>query len=133
MPDVTRNFTNPLNDPPRSLTTTLAPRAAKNTAYAFPNPPPAPVTTAVCLSNLSSDMTLYIETVLVEGEKNVNTLEDSKTMIEGIIEDNVPCLGTGLRGVAAISSAPLPGKTSLLRTVQNMTRTNNKVGDGKLG
>lgn len=50
------NFTHPLNDPPRSLTTTLAPRAPKNTAYAFPNPPLAPVTTTVCPSNLSPDM-----------------------------------------------------------------------------
>lgn len=35
----------PLNEPPRSLTTTLAPLEPKKRAYAFPNPPPAPVTT----------------------------------------------------------------------------------------
>lgn len=37
----------PLNEPPRSLTTTLAPRPPKKVAYAFPSPPPAPVTTTV--------------------------------------------------------------------------------------
>ena len=63
------NLTNPLNDPPRSLTITLAPSAAKNTAYAFPNPPPAPVTTAVCPLNLNSDMVnLYWNNV--GGERN---------------------------------------------------------------
>jgi hypothetical protein len=45
----------PLNEPPRSLTTTLAPRAAKNSAYALPSPPPAPVTTTVWPSKRSSD------------------------------------------------------------------------------
>lgn len=37
----------PLNEPPKSLTTTLAPREAKKRAYARPSPPPAPVTTTV--------------------------------------------------------------------------------------
>lgn len=37
----------PLNEPPKSLTTTLAPREAKKSAYALPSPPPAPVTTTV--------------------------------------------------------------------------------------
>lgn len=40
----------PWPEPPRSLTTTLAPREARNIAYAFPRPPPAPVTTATCPS-----------------------------------------------------------------------------------
>lgn len=35
----------PLNEPPRSFTTTLAPLDPKKVAYALPNPPPAPVTT----------------------------------------------------------------------------------------
>ena len=35
----------PLNEPPRSFTTTLAPLDPKKAAYALPNPPPAPVTT----------------------------------------------------------------------------------------
>ena len=48
--------THPLNEPPRSFTTTLAPRAPKNAAYAFPNPPLAPVTMTVCPSNLNSDI-----------------------------------------------------------------------------
>lgn len=43
----------PLNEPPKSLTTTLAPRDPKNVAYAFPRPPPAPVTTTTWPSNLS--------------------------------------------------------------------------------
>lgn len=37
----------PLKEPPKSLTTTLAPREAKKSAYALPSPPPAPVTTTV--------------------------------------------------------------------------------------
>ena len=37
----------PLNEPPRSFTTTFAPLEPKNIAYAFPNPPPAPVITTV--------------------------------------------------------------------------------------
>jgi hypothetical protein len=37
----------PLKEPPKSFTTTLAPRDPKKTAYALPNPPPAPVTTTV--------------------------------------------------------------------------------------
>jgi len=44
----------PLNEPPRSLTTTLAPLEAKKRAYALPSPPPAPVTTTVWPSYLSS-------------------------------------------------------------------------------
>src|SRR3954453_20444397 len=36
----------PLTDPPRSLTTTLAPRRARSSAYVRPRPPPAPVTIA---------------------------------------------------------------------------------------
>lgn len=43
----------PLKDPPKSLTTTLAPLEAKNKAYYFPNPPPAPVTITTLLSNLT--------------------------------------------------------------------------------
>lgn len=43
----------PLKEPPKSLTTTLAPRDAKKTAYAFPRPPPAPVTTTTWPSNLN--------------------------------------------------------------------------------
>jgi hypothetical protein len=46
----------PLKEPPRSLTTTLAPLEAKNKAYAFPSPPPAPVTTTVWPSYRNSDM-----------------------------------------------------------------------------
>src|ERR1700722_6350001 len=34
----------PSTDPPRSFTTTLAPRRAKSRAWARPRPPPAPVT-----------------------------------------------------------------------------------------
>jgi hypothetical protein len=37
----------PLKLPPRSLTTTLAPRLPKKMAYSRPRPPPAPVTTTV--------------------------------------------------------------------------------------
>jgi hypothetical protein len=47
----------PLKLPPRSLTTTFAPLLPKNVAYAFPRPPPAPVTTTVWLSKRSSDIT----------------------------------------------------------------------------
>ena len=36
----------PSTDPPRSLTTTLAPRAASSSAWQRPRPPPAPVTMA---------------------------------------------------------------------------------------
>jgi hypothetical protein len=46
----------PFNDPPTSLTTTLAPLDAKNRAYAFPSAPPAPVTTTVWLSKWSSSL-----------------------------------------------------------------------------
>lgn len=46
----------PLVLPPRSFTTTLAPREARNSAYARPRPAPAPVTTATWPSNRSSDM-----------------------------------------------------------------------------
>src|ERR1700761_8712467 len=35
----------PSRDPPRSLTTTLAPSLARVSAYSRPKPPPAPVTT----------------------------------------------------------------------------------------
>lgn len=41
----------PLKEPPKSLTTTLAPRDPKKVAYAFPRPPPAPVTTTTWPSN----------------------------------------------------------------------------------
>ena len=37
----------PLKLPPRSFTTTFAPRLAKKRAYSRPRPPPAPVTTTV--------------------------------------------------------------------------------------
>lgn len=47
------SFPSPLNDPPKSLTTTLAPRDAKNSAYALPRPPPAPVTTTTLPSKRS--------------------------------------------------------------------------------
>lgn len=53
------DFPSPLCEPPRSLTTTLAPLEEKNRAYAFPKPPPAPVTTTVWLSNRSSDI-MYV-------------------------------------------------------------------------
>jgi hypothetical protein len=43
----------PWNEPPRSLTTTLAPRDPKKVAYALPRPPPAPVTTTTCPSYLN--------------------------------------------------------------------------------
>jgi hypothetical protein len=43
----------PLNDPPRSLTTTLAPREPKNRQYVLPRPAPPPVTTTTCPSNRS--------------------------------------------------------------------------------
>lgn len=43
----------PLKDPPRSLTTTLAPLDPKKVAYALPKPPPAPVTTTTWPSNLN--------------------------------------------------------------------------------
>ena len=45
--DTFEDFPSPLNEPPRSFTTTLAPLEPKNVAYAFPRPPPAPVTTTV--------------------------------------------------------------------------------------
>lgn len=71
--EFTRKFTHPLNDPPRSLTTTLAPRVPKNTAYAFPNPPPEPVTTTVCPSNLNSDM-------MIRREGNVEWKEEGRVI-----------------------------------------------------
>jgi hypothetical protein len=37
----------PLKLPPKSFTTTFAPRLPKKTAYSRPSPPPAPVTTTV--------------------------------------------------------------------------------------
>ena len=43
----------PVNDPPRSLTTTLAPREARRRAWLRPRPPPAPVTMATFPSNRS--------------------------------------------------------------------------------
>ena len=46
----------PLKEPPRSLTTTLAPHEPKKVAYALPNPPPAPVMTTVWPSKRSSDI-----------------------------------------------------------------------------
>jgi hypothetical protein len=49
----------PLKDPPRSLTTTLAPREPKKVAYAFPKPPPAPVTTTTWPSYLNWPAMLY--------------------------------------------------------------------------
>jgi hypothetical protein len=50
----------PLNEPPRSLTTTLAPLDAKKIAYAFPSPPPAPVTTTVWPSYLSCSPAMLV-------------------------------------------------------------------------
>lgn len=49
----------PLKDPPRSFTTTLAPREPKKVAYAFPRPPPAPVTTTTWPSYLNWPAMLY--------------------------------------------------------------------------
>lgn len=50
------DWPSPLNEPPRSLTTTFAPLEPKNVAYAFPKPPPAPVMTTVWPSNRNSDI-----------------------------------------------------------------------------
>jgi hypothetical protein len=54
-------FPCPLCDVPKSLTTTFAPLEAKNKAYYFPIPPPAPVTTTTFPSNLNAIyISLYI-------------------------------------------------------------------------
>src|SRR5436309_2723822 len=45
----------PVRSPPRSLTTTFAPRRASSSAYSRPRPPPAPVTIAT-LSSKRMDM-----------------------------------------------------------------------------
>ena len=42
----------PSTEPPKSLTTTFAPRFANSSACCFPIPPPAPVTIATLSSNL---------------------------------------------------------------------------------
>jgi len=44
------DWPSPLNEPPRSFTTTFAPLEPKKSEYALPSPPPAPVTTTVCPS-----------------------------------------------------------------------------------
>lgn len=46
----------PLKEVPRSFTTTEAPLEPKKSAYAFPKPPPAPVTTTTLLSYLRFDI-----------------------------------------------------------------------------
>src|SRR5690606_5302045 len=46
----------PSTDPPRSLTTTRAPRRASSSAYVRPRPPPAPVTMATRPSKVMSDI-----------------------------------------------------------------------------
>src|SRR3990172_10639186 len=46
----------PSRAPPRSFTTTFAPREARSRAWARPRPPPAPVTMATRPSNLTSLM-----------------------------------------------------------------------------
>src|SRR5690242_2988337 len=46
----------PSTAPPRSLTTTCAPRRASSSAWLRPSPPPAPVTTATRPSKLSGSM-----------------------------------------------------------------------------
>ena len=91
MRGVVRNVSHPLNDPPRSLTTTLAPRAPKNKAYAFPKPPLAPVTTTVCPSNRISDI------LIVQGQclKNEGKEEIRMDRIQRALF--LPYLGTGLR------------------------------------
>lgn len=68
------SFPSPLKDPPRSLTTTLAPRDPKKVAYALPNPPPAPVTTTTWPSNLNWPAILYRHWLL-ELEQLVNRKE----------------------------------------------------------
>jgi hypothetical protein len=59
-------FPSPLNEPPKSLTTTLAPREAKKRAYVRPRPEPDPVTTTTWPSKRSCSA---IVEGFVEGEE----------------------------------------------------------------
>ena len=53
-------------------------------------------------------------------------------MIKGIIENDVLCLGTGLRGAAAISLAPLPGEDLLLESLlSTVLKIREKVCNAK--
>jgi len=84
----------PLNEPPRSFTTTLAPREAKNRAYALPRPPPAPVTTTVWpskRSGLDEDSAparpyelcaIFDGIVLFEYPESVYSVEEKKKRLE---------------------------------------------------
>src|SRR5204863_10035562 len=60
----------PMNEPPRSLTTTLAPRDAKKVAYAFPRPPPAPVTTTVRPSKRRVEPLIFWMQEMTDEEEN---------------------------------------------------------------
>ena len=68
----------PLKEPPRSFTTTLAPLEAKKRAYAFPRPPPAPVTTTVWLSKRNScTIVTCLLVAHAETEEGLNSLSRS--------------------------------------------------------
>ena len=62
----------PLTEPPKSFTTTLAPREPKNNAYYRPKPAPAPVTTTTLLSkfNFSDILILFIFLYLNKSKLN---------------------------------------------------------------
>ncbi len=64
----------PSSAPPRSLTTTLAPRRANSSAWARPSPPPAPVTMA----------TLSLKEMGIWGMKNLLRRFDRSYRFDGV-------------------------------------------------
>ena len=72
----------PLNEPPRSLTTTLAPRDAKKVAYAFPRPPPAPVTTTVWPSKRRVELLIFwMQEMTNEGGEKIEEKKRGKACV----------------------------------------------------
>ena len=67
----------PVAEPPKSLTTTLAPRAASSSAYVRPRPLPAPVTTATRPSKRRGAVE-----AIAAGDRQPGTGEQSNTVCD---------------------------------------------------